>query len=126
MFVHDETFKLAKVSCGHEHLQQINAFQPVASILPHYEAAKHSAVNVALLWLANKGVLHGSVPHEHCIAGCEGGHVYHCPCLAQQLLCPLLLCFCACIHVSHGQPDIREPHNVSILANEQSACPLDF
>jgi len=65
------------------------------STSPHDEAAKDSAMYIALLRLAHKGVLHGCVTHEHGIARCEGGHINHSPCLIQQLLCPLLLCISA-------------------------------
>ena len=65
--------------------------RPIEVAIPHDEAAKHSAVNVALLRLADKGVLHGCVTHEHGILRGQGWHVNHSTCLTQQRLCPLLL-----------------------------------
>ena len=40
-------------------------------------------MDVALLWLADKGVLHSCVAYQHGIPGGEGRHVSHGPGLSQ-------------------------------------------
>ena len=63
---------------------------------PHDETPKDPTMDVALLWLAYKSVLHGGVAHEHCISRGQGWHVCHGPCLTQQPLGPFLFHKCAC------------------------------
>lgn len=50
--------------------------------IPHQEAAKHAAMDVALLRLTHEGVLHDSVLHQQGLTRSQGGHICHSPCLS--------------------------------------------
>ena len=56
---------------------------PLRGCLPHDKPAKHSAMDVALLRLTHKCVMHGGVTYQHGIAGAEGRHISHCSALSQ-------------------------------------------